>query len=105
MQTTIMINVNNTPRRNLVTTVLPSCRPSNTPQTTPAAPPPKKAIMGEVLPLFAPNKTAKMLSKTGAISAKKTTHQLVLTGGNKCWDASASDGAKSRPQNGHHSSG
>ncbi len=82
MQTTVMIKANKTQRMTLVGLVFPSCRPSVTPQTIPAAPPPKKVITGAVLPFFAPKKIARMVNRTGASSMEKKTSQLVFTGGN-----------------------
>ena len=82
MQTTVMIAENSTPKSILMGVVFPIFRPSITPQTIPATPPPNKAIPVEALPSFAPNKTAIMVSKIGVIITEKKINQLVLTGGN-----------------------
>jgi len=81
MQTNTMINANNMLRMILMDVVFPSCRPSIAPQTIPATPPPKKAMPGETLPFFTPNKTASMVNTTGASSTEKKISQLIFTGG------------------------
>jgi len=101
MQTTIMIKANNMPKIILNGFVFPSCRPNITPQTIPATPPPKKAMPGEALPFFAPNRTTRMVNKTGASSTEKKSTQFVFTGGDRCWTESTPDAGRSRPQNGH----
>jgi hypothetical protein len=59
------------------------------------------AIIGETLSLFAPNKTARIVSRSGANIAARKSHHLILNGGNVSCGESAFGNVKSRPQNGH----